>query len=273
MKKIVLILLLFGCTKPDIIAPKQPDNQFVSQEVVGTPIDNISDSDVLGGILFENVNKYNNKPYGGLIVSKSNGYPVYDGDKSARFEIRDGDCGWNDNFSDCATDRSRSEFFESNRQASSGKTITYTENVFIPSQSKFKPNGGNLLVLTQVNFADSANAFGALTYLVMENNNRLLIRTHREFTWEKLNDYTITSSPYDKWINIKYVIKASDSNDGEIKVYVDDKLLFTETRPTLITKSGAILMKFGIYNSFKSRATESFSTQVVYFDGISKKFG
>lgn len=273
MKKIVLILFLFGCTKPDIIAPKDPDNQIIIQDAVGIPIDNIVDTDVLGGIVFENVNKYNNKPYGGLIVNKSNGYPVYDGDKSARFEVRSGDCGWNDGFSDCATDRSRSEYFESNRQTSLGATITYTENVFIPSQNKLKPNGDNLLVLTQINFSDSANAFGALAYLVMENNNRLLIRTHKDFTWEKLNDYSITNTPYDKWINIKYIIKASDSNNGKIEVYIDNKLLFTETRPTIITKSGSILMKFGIYNSFRSRATESFSTQIVYFDGLSKKFG
>ncbi len=32
MKKIVLILFLFGCTKPDIIAPKDPDNQIIIQD-------------------------------------------------------------------------------------------------------------------------------------------------------------------------------------------------------------------------------------------------
>lgn len=264
MKKLILILLLFGCKKSEVLLPNQEP-----KDVIGTTSTNVINQDALGGIVFENVNKYNNKSYGSLIVNKSNGYPVYDGNESVRFEVRNGDCGWNDQFSDCATDRSRSELFESLPQTEYGKVISYTERIYIPNQTNFKPTGNNnLLVLTQVNFSDTLNTFGALTYLVMGNNNTLLIRTHKEFSWIGLNDYVITTTPFDKWITIRYDIKVSKDNDGEIKVYINDKLLFIENRPTVITKSGKVLMKFGIYNSF--RGGLNYSTQVVYFDGLKK---
>lgn len=273
MKNLILVLLLFlfSCNKEEIVPNIQVTTLNEKQEVVGTPTVNVIDNDALGGIVFDNINKYNNKPYGSLVVTKSNGHPVFDGDRSARFEVRDGDCGWNDGFSDCTTDRSRSELFETSNESIIGKTISYTERIYIPEQIRFRPKGDNLLVLTQVNYSDTLNAFGALTYLVMENNNTLLIRTHKNFTWDWNKNYTITTSPYNKWIAIRYEIKTSTENDGEIKVFVDGILLFTETRPTLITKSGKVFMKFGIYNSFKSRAIENFSTQVVYFDGLEKK--
>lgn len=270
MKKIVLLIFLFGCTKPDIIVPNEVTQPVVTKDAVGEPVANVIDYDALGGIVFDNVNQFNNKTYGSLIVDRSNGYPVFDGGKSVRFEVRDGDCGWNSSFNDCENDRSRSEVYEKNQQPLVGKTITYVEHVYIPQQIRFRPKGNNLLVLTQINYSDTTNAFGALAYLVMENDNTLLIRTHRGFTWDWNKNYTITTTPYDKWLTIKYEVKISNESDGELKVYVDDKLLFSESRPTVITKSGLVFMKFGIYNSFKKNATESYATQVAYFDGLSK---
>jgi len=272
MKKLVLILFLFGCTKPDIL-PQEEITKFVeNQEVVGSPSTNVFDIDALGGLLFDNVNKFNNKPYGTLIVNKSNGHPVFDGEKSTRFEVRSGDCGWIETFSDCATDRSRSELTELNATVETGKTVSYTERVYIPSQTRFKPQGGNLLVLTQIRVNDTTQStISALAYLVMENNNTLLIRTHRQFTWDWNKNYTITNTPYDKWIKIKYEVVASEKSDGYIRVYVEDKLLFEENRQTLVTKDSNLFFKFGIYNSFMKDAKESFGTQVVYFDGLEKK--
>jgi len=261
------VFLLASCSEDE------DDIQYVEpKSLIGTISTNVVDYDALGGIVFENVNQYNNKPYGTLIVDKLNGYPVFDGNKSTRFEVRDGDCGWSDNFSDCDTDRSRSEIFEKNTSSKIGKTITYTESVFIPKQPNFRPKGNdNLLVLSQINHSDTNNVFGALTYLVMENNNELLIRTHKDFTWNKNKDYTITKSPYNKWITIRYEIKVSDGDDGKLSVYVDDKLLFVENRSTIVTRSGIVFMKFGIYNAFRSSAKEDYSTQIAYFDGIIKK--
>jgi hypothetical protein len=279
MKKLIFslgILFLFACSKTSPNNqndnPITPDKQIFKEPspTVGTNFVRVKNQDVFNELIFDNVNTEGNKSYGSLIVSKTNGYPVFDGNESARFELRNGDCGWNSGFNDCATNRMRTEMYEVNPQSEIGKIISYTENIYIPAQSKFRPAGNNLMVLTQINYSDTLNTFGALAYLVMENNNTLLIRTHKDFTWDWNKNYTITTTPYDRWITIKYQIKVSDKSDGELAVFIDGNKLFSEVRPTLITKSGRVYMKFGIYNSFTDRATEPFQTQIMYFDGIRK---
>jgi hypothetical protein len=267
MGRIILFLVVFvtfGCEKYELQPPP----------VVTVGKQTFTNYDVFNGANFTSTNTYGNKSHSAVVVNKSNGYPVYDGNESIRFEVRDGDCGWNDGFSDCQTDRSRSEIHSMDfEEYNLGRIITYTTHVYIPKQYKFRPSGtNNLLVMNQVNYLDSlGKVFGALTYLVMENDNTLLIRTHKNFTWVGLNDYTITNTPYDKWITLKYVIKMSDNEDGYIKVYVDEKLLFNENRPTIPSKTGLINFKMGIYNSFRSSSKEPYSTQIMYVDGFSKK--
>jgi hypothetical protein len=280
MKKIIVFIIFLSSCKKDVTLEKlqtsnvDVSNNAVSNIVKGYHSTDTINYDVFNGVKFVNNNTYGNKPYGSLIVNKDDGYPVYDGKESCRFEVRSGDCGWNDGFSDCQTDRSRSEIREEDfEKYDSGKVVTYIAHVFIPNQLKFRPLGtGNLLVMNQVNYSDSSGkVFGALMYLVMEDNNSLLIRTHRNFTWDWFRNYQITNSPYDKWITLKYEIKMSNNSDGFIKAYVNDNLIVFENRPTLPSKTGLLNFKFGIYNSFISLSKESYGTQIMYVDGISKK--
>jgi hypothetical protein len=270
MKKIILILIVFTSCKKDEILEKLPTPSNI---VKGYTCVDTTNYDVFSGIKFLNVNTYGNKSYGALIVNKNDGYPVFDGNESSRFELRNGDCGWNDGFSDCQTDRSRSEIYANDfENYRVDKIVTYVTHVYIPKQPKFKPLGpNNLLVMNQINYLDSSGkSFGALAYLVMGNNDVLLIRTHKEFTWIGLHDYIITNTPYDKWITLKYEIKMSDKDDGYIKVYANENLLVYENRPTIPSKTGVLNLKFGIYNSLKSSAIEPYTTQIIYIDGVSK---
>ena len=43
-----------------------------------------------------------------------------------------------------------------------------------------------------------------------------------------------------------------------------------EVRATLPDPAGHVFLAFGIYNAFKSRALESYATQVMYVDRIRK---
>jgi hypothetical protein len=280
MKKIIVLLIVFSSCKKDVILEKLPtplvevSNNTISNVVKGYPCADTTNYDVFNGVRFVNTNTYGNKPYGALIVNKNDGYPIYDGNESSRFEVRDGDCGWNDGFSDCQTDRSRSEIYGKDfENYCLNKVVTYIVHVYIPNQSKFRPLGSsNLLVMNQINYSDSSGkVFGALAYLVMEQNNNLIIRTHKDFTWIGLHDYTITNTPFDKWVTLKYEIKMSNNEDGYIKVFVNENLLVYENRPTIPSKTGLINLKLGIYNSFRSFAKESYNTQIIYIDGVSKK--
>lgn len=273
---LLLLLLLSSCEK-DVILDKI-ETSPIKQEtsiVKGYSCTDTTNYDVFNGIRFVNNNTYGNKPYGALIVNKNDGYPIYDGNESSRFELKPGDCGGGDGYDDCSTGRSRSEIREDwvNPSTVLGKTITYTESVYIPTQNNFKPTKDGLLVLSQVHWDGGDGTVGSLTYLVMEQNNNLLIRTHKDFTWVGLHDYTITNTPYDKWINIRYEVKVSNKSDGYIKVYVNDNLLFIENRPTVSNPTKcSIQMKLGIYNTFiNNNLPTQYYDQVLYVDGVSKK--
>ena len=49
------------------------------------------------------------KKYGMQVVNKKDGHPVRAGEKSIRFEVRPGDCGYNEDWNDCDNDRERHE--------------------------------------------------------------------------------------------------------------------------------------------------------------------
>jgi hypothetical protein len=230
--------------------------------------DNLN-TDVFGGISVGTTHPLNAKSYGCFIVNKNENFPVFDGSQTSRFEVRNGDCSGNSGFNDCANDRSRHEINEINLTKLIGKTVVYQTYLYIPTQKRFRPAGNNLLVLSQVNFSDNVN-FGSLSYVVMGEKNNLFIQTHKGFTWEPNKQITISTSPYDKWISIRYEIKLSSGVDGNFKVYVDNQLLVNEDRATLPTDNSFLSLRLGIYNSFISASKEAFETQIIYIDGVSK---
>lgn len=280
MKKIIVFIIFLSSCMKDVILEKLPSssvdvlNKIPSNVVKGYPCADTTNYDVFNGIRFVNNNTYGNKSYGALIVNKNDGYPIYDGNESSRFELKLGDCGGGVGYDDCSTGRSRSEIREEwvNPSTVLGKTITYTESIFIPSQNNFKPTKDGLLVLSQVHWDGGDGTVGSLTYLVMEQNNNLLIRTHKDFTWVGLRDYPITNIPFDKWINIKYEIKVSNKSDGYIKVFVNGEQLFIENRPTVNNPTTcSIQLKLGVYNTFvNNNLPTQYYNQILYVDGVSK---
>ncbi len=231
-------------------------------------VDNLN-ADVFGNLQVGTTHPINAKSYGCLIVNKNENFPIFNGSQTSRFEVRNGDCSGNSGFNDCTNDRSRHEINEINLTNLIGKTVVYQTYLYIPTQKRFRPAGNNLLVLSQVNFSDNIN-FGALSYIVMGENNNLFIQTHKGFTWEPNKQVTITNSPYDKWISIRYETKLSSGIDGNFKVYVNDQLLINEDRATLPNDNSYLGLRLGIYNSFISSAKEPYDTQVLYVDGVSK---
>ena len=231
-------------------------------------VDNLN-ADVFGNLPVATTHPINAKSYGCLIVNKNENFPTFDGSQTSRFEVRNGDCSGNSGFNDCINDRSRHEINETNLTNLIGKTVVYQTYLYIPTQKRFRPAGNNLLVLSQVNFSDNIN-FGALSYVVMGENNNLFIQTHKGFTWEPNKQVTITNSPFDKWISIRYETKLSSGTDGNFKVYVNDQLLVNEDRATLPTDNSYLGLRLGIYNSFKSAAKEAYDTQILYIDGVSR---
>ncbi len=190
---------------------------------------------------------------------------VLDGLYSLKFTVNPTDCYG----ADCSSDRSRYEIFEDSRSPANEKTVKYRTNLYIPSQQGFRPRGTNALFLTQINLKNIQGFYHTLAYLEVDQNNRLVIRTHQGFTWNILNQHLLTANIFDRWISVDYEIKQSTSN-GYIKVWADGTLLVHENIPTLKTTEDYVSLKIGIYNAFKSQATEPYVRQIVYYDAITQ---
>lgn len=225
--------------------------------------------DALGGIAF--ITFLDPISFGCHIVNGANGHPVHDGSQSARFELKASECNSSSASPDCQTDRSRYEIFENNRNASTdGKVVTYEVWVYIPPQTRFRPRGGNIMFLDQIQYLPPDNDVGGvLAYLEVGNSGELMIRTHIGFTFNIQQQYTIVQNPVGTWSKVVWEVRGSTQSDGYLRVYANDVLKVDETKPTLPTAGWRHSLKIGIYNAFKSQATEPFDTQVVYFDGVS----
>ena len=235
----------------------------------GTRCDGVSTADATGGLVFETTHPIGAQAYGCLVVDQADGQPVAEGAKSLRFELRPADCSSNSGFDDCKNDRSRHEINEDSRPGTQGSILTYETRVFVPPQTRLRPRGGNALVVTQINFTDG-NLYGTLAYLEIGTNGELQVRTHVGFTYDILNQVTVLADPVGRWVNVRYEIKSTSAADGYIKVFVDGVLKVDEVRATLPTASAAHTLKIGLYNAFKTRASEPYKTQVIHFDALAK---
>lgn len=259
-------------TPPPPPPPPPPPVDLIATPA-GTSCNNERDPDVFGGVVFSTSHPIQAKSHGCLIVNSTDKQPVFDGLRSVRFEVRPEDCNASASFDDCPNDRSRHEINENEGSSgTSGQVITWEENFYIPKQVRFRPkgNGNNALFITQINFK-SKTEYGTLAYLEIGQNGELMVSTQNDFTFVVKKKYIIANSfPVDTWTNIKFEVLSTPQSSGYLKVYLNGKLVVEENRPTLPTAEHSNLLKFGIYNAFKSLATEPYATQVIYFDGVKK---
>jgi hypothetical protein len=261
-------------TTPPPAPPPPPPPPPPPVDLIATPAGTSCvserDQDVFGGEVFETSHPIQAKSHGCLIVNSTDKQPVFDGLRSARFEVRPEDCNASVSFNDCTNDRSRHEINEKEGSSTSGQLLTWEENIYIPKQTRFRPKGKNALFITQINFKNRTD-YGTLAYLEIGENGELLVRTHNDFTFDIKTLHVIANSfPVDTWTNIKFEVLSTTQSNGYLRVYLNGKLVVEENRPTLPTAESSNMLKMGIYNAFKSRATEAYATQVMYFDGVKK---
>ncbi|MFC1976328.1 heparin lyase I family protein [Chloroflexota bacterium] len=192
------------------------------------------------------------------------------GKQSLRFEVRPGDCSANEGFDDCPNDRSRHEINE-RFGTFNGEMAIYEANLYIPNQPNFKPRGNNAMFLNQLNTADmDQEYFGTLVFLRVDNNQNLLLQTHKGFSWDSDKQVVVASNIFERWINLRYEVYASPDSTGYFRVYIDDQLVLSESRPTILSGNGHLYFRVGIYNSSVSQADEAFENQVIFVDQMKK---
>lgn len=203
-----------------------------------------------------------------MVVSGDDGFPVLAGKQSFRIEVRPGDCSASSGWDDCPNDRSRHEIQE-REGTCDGEAAIYEANYYVPYQPKFKPRGDNIMFIGQMNTADP-DYFGTLIYLEVDNDQNLLLRTHKGFSWDIDRQVVAARDIFERWINLRYEVYAATDATGYFRVYVDDQLVLSESRPTIPSEQGCLGLRVGIYNAFISEAGEAFESQVIFVDQLRK---
>ena len=84
------------------------------------------------------------------------------------------------------------------------------------------------MFLGQLNTADE-DYFGTLIFLKVDNDQNLLLQTHKGFSWDMNKQVVVASNIFERWINLRYEVYASTDPTGYFRVYVDDQLVLSES--------------------------------------------
>ena len=221
-----------------------------------------------GNSYFKSLSR-NYKKYGMQVVDKKDGHPVRAGQKSIRFEVRPGDCGYNDGWSDCDTDRERHEL--SGKRMSGGEWW-YSWSIYLPKDfiniyptklalGQFHQEKGHVVWMFQNQSATKAGGYW------VDNGVPGYTKT--------LNKILTQDEMIEKWNDILVNVKWSKKDDGFFKVWLNGKQVYSFEGPTKM--KAKTYFKFGIYRSFLSKwiyssknkkKEKGVPAQVVYFDEV-----
>lgn len=231
----------------------------------GSPCGSSYPKDVIqGNWNWEKVHPIEFKDYGCQIVEASKGHPVRSGNKSLRFELRDGDCNSSGDFDDCTNDRSRHEIMNMD-SVPEGSEYWYKYSIYVPSE--VLKVGDSILFLGQFG---SANGTDFMNPLMFEDFvSGYGVRQNDEFYNFLFRGVLLSNASFrDRWVDVMIHAKWSSGNDGFMKIYFNGFLSKSLTGAN-ITSNLWTFFRVGIYNAFISDCNCSrMPTQIVYFDDI-----
>jgi len=183
------------------------------------------------------------KDYGMQIVNDKDGHPVRSGKKSIRFEVRDGDCGQDEDggWSDCKGDRERHELSANQK----GDTMSKGEYWF--SWSLYFPEDHQNLWPLSNNYGQFHRKDGPPVFMFKElRSGYSVIRTIGDVDYHEKR-LIHKDDMKGKWHDILINVKWSKKDDGFFKLWVNDKLKYDYKGPTKTEKY--VYAKFGIYST------------------------
>ena len=217
--------------------------------------------DVGSGNVYTKSLKKGFKKYGYKIVHKKDGHPVRAGEKSIRFEVRNGDCGEDPGkWSDCKNDRQRHELSGDRFR---GKAW-YAYSIYLPNDFKtvYPVKSAMAQFHQKGSWPTLMFQFTDMGYYA----DRQL--GHQTQEMKKLLDI---KDMIGKWNDILIHINSTSKDSGFYKIWVNGNLKY-EYNGT-ITGGKENYFKFGIYQTKVSvwpmyHPDTPYPTQVVYYDEI-----
>ncbi len=200
------------------------------------------------------------------------------GDYFQKFELRDGDCFGDDNWSDCDNDRQRIELSSEPNQAVSGKQCYGYSIKLSNSFTDIKKVSTTLGQIHQKGGpsgkANSLPSFPPLIQIDARKGNLYL-------NWHKLSGSRNNVNDESKYYKLKSLKSMKgvwtdisvclDFKNGGIDAWVDGENKIKILEPPIFFEPKSIYFKHGIYQSFisayKSIKGET-PTQIVYYDEV-----
>ena len=207
--------------------------------------------------------------------------PVRAGEKSQRFEVRRGDCGQDEVWSDCNYDRERSEVLV--RNIIYPKTdMWFSWSLFIPqdfkSGVKVKTTVGQIHQRGIVRVGENSTAGGFPSFpplLQIDISGDCFGATYHKITRRptSLGDeaqyecMTTLEEIRGKWTDVVVHFDSHQEN-GILELFVNGDSKRIVKNPMLLVPDNFYL-KYGIYRSFVTKEYPNImSTQIVYFDEV-----
>ena len=204
----------------------------------------------------------NFKKYGVCIVEKSKSHPIRLGQQSLRFEVKPGDCGYNNGWDDCKNDRERHEL-SGNRHGDGG--YWYSWSIYLPKDSKN-------IYPTKLAMGQFHQSKGHVVWMFQNGNGGYLV-DNQVYGYTTRRDKILNQKEMlGKWNDILVNAYWTDKKEGFFRVWVNGKLSYKYSGPTK-SKGKKVYQKFGIYRSYMSRykmakKVDLVPEQVVYFDEV-----
>lgn len=216
-----------------------------AQTLVGTPM-NTGRGFELGADLgfghrFSPSLMRNFQDWGAQVVTQTDGFPVRLGDKSMRFETREGVCGWDDGWSDCANGRSRHELSTSGDRDPSDTDLWFAQSFFLPADYEVPRNIGNSIFQLWSGGRDSfqfkfKQGSGFIVQRKLDDDEAILLEESRALG---------------QWVDVLMQVRLSMTDNGYLRIWVNgDKVYDYAGRTTAgENPSEPNYYKLGIYNT------------------------
>ena len=175
------------------------------------------------------------------VVKKKDGHPVRAGSQSIRFEVRDGDCGKDEEggWSDCKGDRERHELSGGPSAMSKGE-YWFSWSLYFPEEHQ------NLWPLSN-NYGQFHQKKGPPVFMFKElKGGYSVVRTIGDVDYDERR-LIRNDDMKGKWHDILINVKWSKKDDGFFKVWVNDKLKYDYKGPTKTLSY--VYEKIGVYST------------------------
>jgi hypothetical protein len=181
-----------------------------------------------------------------------------------RFEVRPGDCGSNEGWSDCAKDRERSELSEQRKATRPGDEWWYGWSIYVPDDYiNIYPTK---VALGQFHQDDSHPVW-------MFQNGDGGYHLDDQVTGSTRRYHTLLSDAELRghWHTIEVQVRWSRDSDGFFRVWVDEAQKVDYAGATM--SADRVYFKYGLYRSFLSRYKSATGSavapaQTVYFSNV-----